>query len=135
MTPLLIFFAALAYITTAVRENLGKLFKNEAATKYEAIWIKLHTGNPGTEGKSNVSTEATRKKITFTGTSLLKNNAEIKWASVTVTGTEKILYVSFWSAESAGTFYGYSTEIASPPSVVTGENLVIAAEGLEWPIT
>lgn len=124
-------FLALGLITTAVKEGILKSFKNETATKYEKVFVKLHTGDPGSEGLTNAAGETTRKEITWTGTTTLKNSAAIKWTSVST--AETIKYVSFWTAGIGGTFLG-NTIVEAEKTVAVGDNLEIPAEGLSWTV-
>lgn len=128
----LFFFIALAFITNSVKEGILKAFKNEAATKYEKVFVKLYTGNPGEAGGTNAAGETTRKEVgAFTGTTLLKNSAAIKWAAVST--AETIKYVGFWTEAAGGTFLGY-TAVETEKTVAIGDNLEIPIEGFSWAV-
>ena len=124
-------FFGLALISNSVKEGILKAFKNEAATKYEKVFVKLHTGDPGSEGKNNAAGEATRKEVAFTGTTTLKNSGALKWTGVST--KETIKYVSFWTAASEGTFLA-NTITEAEKALEAGDNLEIAAEGLSWTV-
>lgn len=107
-------------------EDLLKALKNEVPTKREEIWVKLHTGDPGAAGTANVATEATRKKVTLTGTTTLKNSGAVEWTAVST--TEEYKWVSIWTASTAGTFLGRG-ELEAAKAVSAGDTAKLAAEG------
>lgn len=84
---------------------LNALCRNAAWTQPSAVWIKLHTGDPGAAGTSNAATETTRKQGTF-GTNAsggaISNTVAISWTAVA--GTEDFTHFSAWDASTAGTF-------------------------------
>lgn len=86
--------------------NLLKVFKNEAPTKAEHTYVKLHTGDPGEEGTANAATEATRKEITWGAVSAgaIESSNTPEWTAVSTTETYK--YFSIWDATSAGNCLG-----------------------------
>lgn len=114
-------------LTNAQEENLIKSLKNEAPTKYEKVWVKLHTGDPGEEGTANAATETNRKSVTLTGTNPLKNNAAAEWPAVSTSETYK--FISLWSAESAGTAL-WSGSLEAEKAVSAGDTFIIAKEAL-----
>lgn len=117
----------MAFTETALTEIL-KIFKGEEK-KFAEIWIKLYKGAAGAAGTENAATETNRKKVTWAAPSskVIKNEAALEWATVSTTETYK--EVGFWSAESAGTFYG-AFALAAERSVNAGDTFKIAAEKL-----
>jgi len=73
-----------------------------------AVYASLHTGDPGDNGANEVTggTPAyARKSITWNAAaagSLDSSNAP----AFDVPGSTTVAYVGFWSADTAGTFYG-----------------------------
>lgn len=69
-------------------------------------WVKLHVGDPGAAGTSNVATETTRKQVTWGSASNASksNSADLVWTSVA--GSEDFTHFSLWTASSAGSFGG-----------------------------
>lgn len=114
-------------LSAAALENEAKIYKNETPTKYEGVWVKLHTGDPGAAGTSNAAGETTRKKATLTGTTTLKNSGALEWAGVST--AESYTWVSIWSAEAAGTFLGRGEIEGGAKAVSVGDTAKIAAEG------
>jgi hypothetical protein len=98
------------------------------------IWVKLHTGDPGSAGTSNAATETTRKQASFGAASAgaATNSASIIWEDVAA--TETVTHVSFWSAESGGTFKG-SDALDSSVAFTAGESGIILAGALDFAIT
>jgi len=73
-----------------------------------AVYVSLHTGDPGDDGSNEVSggdPAYARQSITWNSASSgsldSSNTPEFDVPSSTT-----VAYVGFWSAESAGTFYG-----------------------------
>ena len=113
-------------ISNAVKAELLK----KLTEKYPKLSVKVHTGNPGEEGKSNAATETTRKEVgTWEGTTSLKNKAALKWSNVSTTETYK--YVSFWSEATGGEFLGYAL-LEAEKAVTKGDSAEIPPEGFTW---
>lgn len=120
-------------ISSTQVENFLKSMKGSAPTTYATVWVKLHTGAPGTVGTENAATETTRKEITLSvGTTTLKNAAAAEWTAVSTSETYK--QVSIWSASSAGT-YLWSGALEAEKAVSAGDTFKIAIEGLSITIT
>lgn len=71
-----------------------------------AVWVKLHTGDPGSAGTSNAAGNTTRQQATFAAASGGANasNADVVWTNVPT--AETYSDVSYWTASSAGSFLG-----------------------------
>ena len=75
-----------------------------------AVFVSLHDGAPGDDGSNEISGGAPayiRKAITWNGAaagSLDSSNTP----ELDVPAATTVAYVGFWSAESGGTFYGFS---------------------------
>ena len=91
-------------LAAAVIENLLKALKNESPSKYEKVFVKLHTGDPGAAGTENAAAETTRKEVALTGTTTLKNSGAVEWTNLAANETAK--WVSIWTASTGGTFVG-----------------------------
>lgn len=105
-----------------------KGFKNEEF-KIVELWVKLHKGAPGAAGTENAATETTRKKITFAApaSKQIKNSGALVWTNVST--TENYTHVTFWTAESGGTYQG-SEALKSEAKMNAGDTFEIAAEKL-----
>lgn len=76
-----------------------------------AVYASLHTADPGTNGASEVSGGSpayARKSVSWAAASAgaLTTNASVVFD---VPANTTIKYVGFWSASTAGTFYGHVT--------------------------
>ena len=99
-----------------------------------AVWVKLHTGDPGSAGTSNAAGNTTRQQATFAAASAGANatNADIVWLSVST--AETYADVSFWTANAAGTFLGSSALTASK-TVAIGDTFTIPSGSLTMALT
>lgn len=95
-------------------------------TAEAAFYLKLHLGSPGSDGSANAAAETTRQAVTFgdaAASGAIANTAAVQWVSVS--NTEAITHVSFWSASTAGTFLG-ADDLPATKSVTAGDTLTIA---------
>jgi hypothetical protein len=78
------------YLENAILDTL----RNQSLA-VSAVYIKLHTGDPGEAGTSNAAAETTRQAITFSAASSgsMVSSAAISWTNVSTTET-----YSHWSA-------------------------------------
>lgn len=94
-----------------------------------ALWVQLHTGDPGAAGTANISSTATRIAITWNGAaagSMTSSNVP-NWGNWAGTSPEIITHVSFWTLVTAGVFVD-SELLAAPVTVQTGFPLTLAAQ-------
>jgi hypothetical protein len=119
-------------LSSAAIENLLKAFKNEAPSKYEEVFVKLHTGDPGPVGTENAAGETTRKKVGLNGTTVLKNSAPLEWPNVATAETYK--WVSIWTAAAGGTFLGRGL-LEAEKAVSKEDSAKLPAEGFSISIT
>lgn len=100
-----------------------------------ALYVKLHTGNPGTNGTSNAATETRRIAVSAwnAASSGTKTNSAICQLSGAA-ATESITHVSLWSASSGGTCW-FVTALAAPLSVTAGQLIQIDAGALSITLT
>jgi len=113
-------------LASAVSNALLDALVNQANyTAPTAIWIQLHTGDPGSAGTANVATETTRKDVTssFSAASAgaVTNDVAVTWTDVA--GSEDFTHWSLFSASSAGTFYLSGTVTAN--AVTAGDTFTL----------
>lgn len=98
-----------------------------------AVWIQLHTGDPGAAGTSNTATETTRKQATFSAASSgsMASNADVTWTNIA--GSQDATFFSAWSASSAGTFL-FSGSITAN-AYVAGDTYTITSGNLTVSLT
>lgn len=100
-------------------------------TANAAVFVKLHTGDPGGSGTSNAATETTRQAATFgtdAASGAISNTADIEWTNVST--TETYTWVSLWTASSGGTFLG-SDDLSSSAAVTAGDTFRIPTGDLD----
>lgn len=110
-------------IASASADAILNLYRATNITAPAGIYIKLHTGDPGSAGASNASAVTTRNQATFAAPSsnAITLSALATWA---MTGTETISHVSFWDAATVGNFLRSATLTASV-AVVNGSTLQV----------
>lgn len=106
-----------------------------AMTANTAFYVKLHTGDPGSAGANNASSETTRKAMTANAAAnaATSNANALSWTPLALSGAETLTHLSFWDAATAGTFLG-SVALTSSASVTNGVNFSIAAGSLSLSI-
>jgi len=100
---------------------------SNTSAAFAAIYVKLHTGDPGSAGTANASAETTRKLAAFNAASAGSKalTSTLSWTSWAA-GTETITHVSIWSASTSGTFYG-SGALGSSKTVNNGDTFNLTA--------
>lgn len=113
---------------------LQAIVGNATYTASAGFFLKLHLGDPGAAGTSNPAAETTRQAATFSAASsgAITNSAAVEWT--TVSTTETVTHVSFWTASSGGTFLG-SDDLSSSAALTAGDTLRIPAGDLDLTIT
>jgi hypothetical protein len=95
-------------------------------------WVKLHTGDPGASGATAAAGETTRVQSTFgaaAASGSIANTADIQWTNVST--AETYSWISFWSASTAGTFYG-NAQLTTARTVAVGDTFTIATGSLTF---
>jgi hypothetical protein len=105
-----------------------------AGTSYTApaaIYVQLHTANPGSAGTTSVSSVTTRPAATFgaaSGGAIALSNTP-SWATWAGTNGEVVTHISFWDASSSGNFL-WSAQLSSSKTVNTGDTLTLSSASL-----
>lgn len=108
-------------------------FGGSAYSGNAAVYLQLHTGDPGSDGTSNASAETTREELTFAGASGGSNAAsEVTWSSWTA-GSETISHVSIWDADTSGNFI-CSGALSASKAMTNGDSLGITVTATQGPI-
>jgi hypothetical protein len=100
-----------------------------------ASYMQLHTGAPGANGSSNVSSVTTREAQTWGSASggVISATGTPTWSSWAGTSPETVSHISMWSASSSGTFE-FSCQLASSVTVSTGDTLEITSQSVTIPV-
>ena len=100
-------------------------------TKSTALYLKVHTGDPGSAGTANAATETTRKAVTFgtpASSASIANTAAVTWtgmAGPTAPTTESVSWGSWWDALTGGNFLGRD-DLATARAISSGDGLDVA---------
>ena len=108
-------------IAVGERNKILDAFARNVAYQNAAIWVKLHTADPGAAGTTAPAANTTRVLGTFgTGASAgaISNTTLTEWTNVPT--AETYTHVSLWSASTAGTFLG-SDDLSAPAAVAVGD--------------
>lgn len=119
----------MAGISTYLSDKYLDCLVNASGFNVAAVYIQLHTGDPGSAGTSNVAGNSTRKSVAFAAASAESkaSNADITWTSVPT--TETYAYVSLWDASSSGN-YLWSDALTASKSVNSGDTFTISSGSL-----
>jgi hypothetical protein len=118
-----------AGLSAGARNSILDAIGNATAFSFAAVWVKLHTGDPGAAGTSNPAGTTTRQSASFAAASSqsMTTDADLLWSSV---GTaETISWISLWDASTAGTFIG-AKDLTAAKTVAVGDNFRIPAGSL-----
>jgi hypothetical protein len=98
-----------------------------------AIWLQLHTADPGAAGTTAIAGNATRVNVTaafpVAASGICTNNVDIVWTTGEVDTSEDYTHYSIHSAVSAGTFYWSGLITAN--AVIIGDQFKILSGGLQ----
>jgi hypothetical protein len=127
---------AVGVSTTLANSWLNVIRGGAAGTTYtapSAIYLQLHTANPGSSGSTSVSSVTTRQAATFgaasSGALTLSNTPSFtSWAG---TNGEVVTHISFWDASSAGNFL-WSAALLASKTLSTGDTLNITTSSLTF---
>lgn len=122
-------------LSTTVRNSYLDALCRNTSYAVAAVYVQLHTGDPGSAGTSNIASETTRKQVTFGSAAsggAISNTADIAWTSVAA--TETYAYISLWTAASSGTYLG-SAALTQSKAVNSGDNFTIPTGDLDLTIT
>ena len=112
-------------VANALLDALGNAANYTAPT---AVWIKLHTADPGAAGTSNAATETTRKQASFAAASggSMASDASISWTSIA--GSQDATHFSAWDASTNGNFLFSGTITAN--AYTAGDTYTVASGAL-----
>lgn len=113
-----------ASVANSLLDALGNATNYTAPT---AVWIKLHTGDPGAAGTSNAATETTRKQASFGAASggSMANDAVLTWTNIS--GSQDATNFTAWDDETAGNFLFSGTITANAYTAGDTFNIAVGA--------
>jgi uncharacterized membrane protein YgdD (TMEM256/DUF423 family) len=129
---------AVGLAVAIANDVLDAIARNDALTTLPAaaVWIKLHTGDPGAAGATAPAGNTTRKQATFgsgAAAGLISNTAAITWTSGEVTTSEDYSHYSAWNASTAGTFL--FSGVITANAVTAGDQFTIPIGDLDLSFT
>lgn len=94
-----------------------------------AVWVRLHTGDPGEDATSNLATESTRQSVTFSAASSgqITSSSTLTWSNVAA--TETITHVSLWDASTGGNAL-WKGALTASRALTAGDNFTISSGSL-----
>lgn len=98
-------------------------------TAVTTLFVKLHTGDPGSAGAGAPSSVTTRPALNFGAASAGSQSAIAtlpSWPSWGGTNGEIVTHISVWDSSTAGNFY-YSAALTASKTVNTGDTLNLTA--------
>ncbi len=112
-------------VANAFLDALGNAANYTAPT---AVWIKLHTADPGAAGTSNAATETTRKQASFAAASggSIASDAALTWTNIA--GSQDATHFSAWDASTNGNFLFSGTITAN--AYTAGDTYTVASGAL-----
>jgi len=120
---------ASAYLCNAWLNAVGNATSFSVAT----VYIKLHTGDPGSAGTSNAATETTRKSVSFANASAgsMASDADITWTNIA--GSQDATHFTAWDASTSGNFLFSGTITAN--AYTAGDTYTISSGNLTTSLT
>lgn len=110
-------------------ELLDAVFNNDSFA-VAAVYVKLHTGDPGEAGTSNAATETDRVQATFgaAASGAVANDADIEWTNVAA--NETISHISLWDNSTAGNCL-WTGALTASKTLNAGDNFTIPTGDLD----
>jgi hypothetical protein len=105
---------------------LDNITRTGTAPTAGTLFVKLHTGDPGSAGTSNSSGVTTRSAATFGSAATGGVGTMTNTPSWSMTGTETISHISLWDASTAGNFL-WSVALTASKSVSNGDTLNLSS--------
>ncbi|MEU6781487.1 hypothetical protein ABZ912_19965 [Nonomuraea angiospora] len=112
-----------AGLATAHAHGILNVFRGTTYTAPAGVFVKLHTGDPGSAGTANASAVTTRNQATFAAPSA-GSMALSSLSGYSMTGTETISHISLWDASSGGNFL-QSAALSASKNVTSGDTLTL----------
>lgn len=118
-----------SYLANAFLDALG----NNTSFAVASVYVKLHVGDPSSDGTANAATETTRKAASFSAASsgALASDADITWTNIA--GSQDPTYFSAWDNSTAGNFL-FSGTISGNP-YTAGDTYTIPSGSLSVSLT
>lgn len=120
---------AVGLSTTNLANKWLDMLRAVAFTAPTALYVKLHTGDPGASAAANASAVTTRSALTLAAAAsgaVALTGTQPSWSMTT---GETISYISIWDAATAGNFL-WSAQLSVAKTVANGDTLTLTTCGL-----
>jgi len=106
---------------------------NNTSFAVAQVYVKLHVGDPSSNGTANPATETTRKAASFGTASagVLTSDADVTWTNIA--GSQTATFFTAWDAATSGNFL-FSGAITGNP-YNAGDTFTIASGALTVSLT
>jgi len=106
---------------------------NNTSFAVAQVYVKLHVGDPSSNGTANPATETTRKAASFGTASagVLTSDADVVWTNIA--GSQTATFFTAWDETTAGNFL-FSGSITGNP-YTAGDTFTIASGALTVSLT
>lgn len=127
---------AVGISTTLANSWLNTIRGGAAGTTYTApaaVYVQLHTANPGTAGSTSISTTTTRVAATFgaAAAGVISMTNTPTWSNWAGTNGEVLTHISVWDALSAGNFL-WSAALSASKTINTGDTFTLNSSSVTF---
>lgn len=120
---------AVGLSTTNIANKWLNTLAGVGFTAPTALWVAIHTGDPGASGTANLSGNTTRKALSLgtpaNGTVSMTGTSP----SWTMTTSETLSHISVWDASTSGNFL-WSAQLSSSKTVTNSDTFTLTACGV-----
>jgi hypothetical protein len=120
-------------MSTATANSVLDAIGNNISFSEAAVWVQLHTADPGSAGTTSVATETTRQSASFASAAggSISTDADVVWTSIA--GSQDATHFTLWDASTAGNFIGSGTITAN--AYTAGDTFTIPSGDLTLSLT
>jgi hypothetical protein len=116
-------------LTSTIAQDLTAAFAEDASFANTAVWLSLHSANPGPTGANEVTSgvgASGRQLITFSGSSGVDTNSSALAIDVSAAS---VTWIGYWTAQTGGTFLGGFPLVGA----LSGIASISGSPNIEWP--
>lgn len=124
----------MAFTIATANKILDKILRNVDFTPSAALYISLHTADPGESGTSEVTGGTYGRQVCTFNAAAAKSSANAGVLNFTLMPIATVTHFGVWSAASAGTFW-WGGVINPNKTTAAGDTLQVAAGALTTPLT
>lgn len=120
---------AVGLSTTNLANNWLNMLRGVTFGAPGGLYVRLHTGDPGSAGTANGAAVTSRSLLTLlaaSGGAVALTGTQPTWS---MTSSETISYISVWDAATSGNFL-WSAQLSVAKTVANGDTLTLTTCGL-----